>query len=115
MAQYFGLDGVEYKASTSFINQYDNKLYLPQSLFTNHKIYVRHVDANSGKSVGQNANEILQSGRTKSIKNNVGIPKGDKASASGFSEYYEINSGETLYVSRLLNLIQNGSYYKIVK
>lgn len=113
MAQYFGLDGVEYKASTSFINQYDNKLYLPQSLFTNHKIYVRHVDANSGKSVGQNANEILQSGRTKSIKNNVGIPKGDKASASGFSEYYEINSGETLYVSRLLNLIQNGSYYKV--
>ncbi len=113
MAQHFGLDGVEYKASTSFINQYDNKLYLPQSLFTNHKIYVRHVDANSGKSVGQNANEILQSGRTKSIKNNVGIPKGDKASASGFSEYYEINSGETLYVSRLLNLIQNGSYYKV--
>ena len=113
MPQDFGLDGVEYAASTSFINYYDNKLYLPQSLFTNHKIYVRHVDANSGKSVGQNANEILISGRTKSIKSNAGLPKGDKASASGFSEYYEINSGETLYVSRLLNLVQNGDYYKV--
>lgn len=113
MPQDFGLDGNKFSASTSFINYYDNKLYLPQSLFTNHKVYVRHVDANSGKSVGKNENEILQSGRTKSIKNNVGIPKGDKASASGFSEYYEINSGETLYVSRLLNLIQNGSYYKV--
>ena len=67
----------------------------------------------SGQSIGKNENEILISGGTKSIKNNVGIPKGDKASNDGFSEYYEVNSGETLYVSRLLNLIQNGSYYKV--
>ena len=67
----------------------------------------------SGQSIGKNENEILISGGTKSIKNNVGIPKGDKASNDGFSEYYEVNSGETLYVSRLLNLIQDGSYYKV--
>lgn len=113
MAQYFGLDGVEYAASTSFINYYDNKLYLPQSLFTNHKVYVRHIDADSGQSIGKNENEILQSGGTKSIKSNAGLPKGDKAAKKGFSEYYEINSGETLYVSRLLNLVQNGNYYKV--
>lgn len=113
MAQYFGLDGVKYNANTSFINQYDNKLYLPQSLFTNHKVYVRHIDADSGQSIGKNENEILQSGGTKSIKSNAGLPKGDKAAKKGFSEYYEINSGETLYVSRLLNLVQNGYYYKV--
>ena len=102
------------EAEISFLNYYDNKLYIPKNVInTQSKVYVRHVDANSGKSVGQNENEILISGGTKSIKNNVGIPKGDKASASGFSEYYEVNSGETLYVSRLLNLIQNGSYYKV--
>lgn len=113
MPQDFGLDGVEYAASTSFINYYDNKLYLPQSLFTNHKVYVRHIDADSGQSIGKNENEILQSGGTKSIKSNAGLPKGDKAAKKGFSEYYEINSGETLYVSRLLNLVQNGYYYKV--
>lgn len=113
MVQYFGLDGVKYNANTSFINQYDNKLYLPQSLFTNHKVYVRHIDADSGQSIGKNENEILQSGETKSIKSNAGLPKNDVAANEGFSEYYEINSGETLYVSRLLNLVQNGYYYKV--
>lgn len=102
------------QAEISFLNYYDNKLYIPKNVInTQSKVYVRHVDANSGKSIGKNENEILISGETKSIKSNAGLPKNDVAANEGFSEYYEINSGETLYVSRLLNLVQNGYYYKV--
>lgn len=64
------------QAEISFLNYYDNKLYIPKNVInTQSKVYVRHVDANSGKSIGKNENEILISGETKSIKSNAGLPK----------------------------------------
>ena len=102
------------EAEISFLNYYDNKLYIPKNVInTKSKVYVRHIDADSGQSIGKNKNEILISGETKSIKNNDGLPKNDVAANAGFTEYYEINSGETLSVSRLLNLVQDGYYYRV--
>lgn len=110
LASYFGINGKN-SSLASFLNLYDNKLYIPQSLFTNSKVYVRHVDKN-GNILDSNDAEILISNGNKSVKNNMTIPDGDKAKGI-FSEYYEINSGETLDVSRLLNLVKDGEYYEL--
>lgn len=105
----FGNSGCSPK--DSFLNYYDNILYIPKSAFTNSKVYVRHVDKN-GNILDSNDAEILISNGNKSVKNNMTIPDGDKAKGI-FSEYYEINSGETLDVSRLLNLVKDGEYYEL--
>lgn len=95
----------------TIMNLYDNELVLPKNLTSNHKVYVRHVDKN-GNILDSNDAEILISNGNKSVKNNMTIPDGDKAKGI-FSEYYEINSGETLDVSRLLNLVKDGEYYEL--
>lgn len=107
----FGLTGLD-SGLNSFLNYYDNKLFIPKNVIgVNSKVYVRHVDKN-GNILDSNDAEILISNGNKSVKNNMTIPDGDKAKGI-FSEYYEINSGETLDVSRLLNLVKDGEYYEL--
>lgn len=107
----FGLTGLD-SGLNSFLNYYDNKLFIPKNVIgVNSKVYVRHVDKN-GNILDSNDDEILISNGNKSVKNNMTIPDGDKAKGI-FSEYYEINSGETLDVSRLLNLVKDGEYYEL--
>lgn len=110
----FGLTGNENGSDgrNSFINYYDNKLYIPKNVFSPNKVYIRHVNE-KGESIGNNDSEILISNNSqKIIKNSDFAANNDKISE--FPEYYEINSGETLKVSRLLNLVSKGKYYELI-
>lgn len=99
----------------SFINYYDNKLYIPKNVFSPSKVYIRHeiVDENGNViSVTGNDSEILNSNGKESKLSNSKFAANNTHS-SDYPEYYEISSGETLKASRLLTLIESGNYYEL--
>lgn len=117
----YQLDGKTNKYNTSlasYLNYYDNILLLPKNIVnTNSKVYVRHVlvdkDDKKIKDLdGNNAQILIENGKEKVLNNTPGKLT-DSQKNQGFSEYYELNSNQSLKVSRSLTLVENGKYYDI--
>lgn len=102
-------------AAQSVLNLYDNKLYLPDEMSTPQEIYIRHVDSKGNLLDIANSSEIkVTSDGKQSIINNSGkktVKKSDKTNVE-YQEYYKINLGEKLQVSRSLTMASNGKMYK---
>lgn len=98
----------------SFLNYYDNILLLPKNVVnTNSKVYVRHIDE-KGNDIGHNDSEVLDrggSGNLEELKNNK-FSSNNKHS-SVYPEYYEVNSGDKLIVSRYLTIVDRAKYYEL--
>lgn len=102
----------------SYLNYYDNILLLPKNIVnTNSKVYVRHVlvdkDDKKIKDLDGNDAEILAENGKEKVLNNTPGKLTDSQKNQGFSEYYELNSNQSLKVSRSLTLVENGKYYDI--
>lgn len=111
-----GADGSTSLAS--YLNYYDNILLLPKNIVnTNSKVYVRHeLVGKDGKKIkdldGNNAQILIENGKEKVLNNTPGKLTNSQKN-QGFSEYYELNSNQSLRVSRSLTLVENGKYYDI--
>lgn len=93
----------------SIINLYDNKLVLPDEMLVPQDIYIRHVDEKGNLINIENSAEVLiNSSGDEKIKNN-----GETANKhTEYQEYYKINLGERMRVSRSLTMAVNGKMYK---
>ena len=98
----------------SFLNYYDNILLIPKNVVnTNSKVYVRHIDE-KGNDIGHNDSEVLDrggSGNLEELKNNK-FSSNNKHS-SVYPEYYEVDSGDKLIVSRYLTIVDRAKYYEL--
>lgn len=114
MIDWFGLMGNENDEPQSIVNMYDNKLFLPKNVVnTNSKVYVRHIDE-KGNDIGHNDSEVLDrggSGNLEELKNNK-FSSNNKHS-SVYPEYYEVDSGDKLIVSRYLTIVDRAKYYEL--
>lgn len=112
-----GYNGVNSTPLNSFINYYDNKLFLPDNIIgQKDKVYVRHILSDkkgNKKYLEGNAAEILSENGKETTLNNTPGKLTDSQKNKGFSEYYELNSNQSLKVSRSLTLVENGKYYDI--
>ncbi len=102
-------------AGQSAINLFDNILVLPTEFYTPQEVYIRHVDSKGNLLDIANSSEIkVTSDGKQSIINNSGkktVKKSDKTNVE-YQEYYKINLGEKLQVSRSLTMASNGKMYK---
>lgn len=110
----FGLSGLNGEGTASYLNQYDNKLFIPKNVLGDpDKVYVRHVDKD-GNDLGYNDVQLLISGGNSSrIGNNYN--KAIKDTNGVYKEYYEVSAGQRLRVSRLLNIVKDGKEYELVE
>lgn len=99
----------------SAMNLFDNTLILPNEFFSPQEVYIRHVDSKGNLLNIANSSEIKVSTDGKQdIINNSGkktVKKSDKTNVE-YQEYYKINLGEKLQVSRSLTMASNGKIYK---
>lgn len=99
----------------SAMNLFDNTLIIPTEFYTPQEIYIRHVDSKGNLLNIANSSEIkVSSDGKQSIIDNSGkktVKKSDKTSVE-YQEYYKINLGEKLQVSRSLTMASNGKMYK---
>lgn len=111
-ADIYALDGKNGNGLASYLNYYDNKLYIPKNVLDPSKIYVRHIDEN-GNNIGYNDSEILidEEGKESILNNSEFVS--NNAYSSIYPEYYEISNSQTLKVSRLLNIVKEGNYYQL--
>lgn len=93
----------------SIVNLFDNKLVLPSEFTANQQIYVRHVDEKGNLLNIANPSEVLiGSDGVETIKLND--TAGNKHTE--YQEFYSINLGQRLRVSRALKMAENGKLYK---
>lgn len=115
LPELFGLTGSPaYQAPMSFLNYYDNILLLPKNVVnTNSKVYVRHIDE-KGNDIGHNDSEVLDRGGSGNLEelNNNKFSSNNKHS-SVYPEYYEVDSGDKLIVSRYLTIVDRAKYYEL--
>ena len=99
----------------SAMNLFDNTLILSNEFYTPQEVYIRHVDSKGNLLDIANSSEIKVTSEGKqSIINNSGkktVKKSDKTNVE-YQEYYRINLGEKLQVSRSLTMASNGKIYK---
>lgn len=99
----------------SAMNLFDNTLILSNEFYTPQEVYIRHVDSKGNLLDIANSSEIkVTSDGKQSIINNSGkktVKKSDKTNVE-YQEYYKINLGEKLQVSRSLTMASNGKIYK---
>ena len=99
----------------SAMNLFDNILVLGLEFFSPQEVYIRHVDSKGNLLDIANSSEIkVTSDGKQSIINNSGkktVKKSDKTNVE-YQEYYKINLGEKLQVSRSLTMASNGKMYK---
>lgn len=99
----------------SAMNLFDNTLILSNEFYTPQEVYIRHVDSKGNLLDIANSSEIKVTSEGKqSIINNSGkktVKKSDKTNVE-YQEYYRINLGEKLQVSRSLTMASNGKMYK---
>ena len=93
------------------LNLFDNQLYLATEFLQPKEIYKRHVDEKGNLLNIANASEVLVNSNGESIKNNGE----NENSHMEYQEYYKINLGENLRVSRSLKMAENGKLYKYKK
>lgn len=118
---YFGEGGNNgHSKWSSFINYYDNKLYLPKNALGNNcKVYVQHIDSQTGKNIlGDDGRELFNESEILLDNGNASELSysqfADANESNGeFPEYYEISTGQTLRVNRLMDIVKNGKVYKL--
>ncbi len=108
--------------ANSFLNAYDNLLYIPKSVLGARQVYVRHLvkdkDGNIKSVTGNDSEvEVDSNGGKKVINNNTNssnLISNNKNNSNLFTEYYEIPITSNLTTTRLRNIIDGGKAYKQV-
>ena len=99
----------------SAMNLFDNTLIIPTEFYTPQEVYIRHVDSKGNLLNIANSAEIkVTSDGKQSIIDNSGRKTVNKSNGTPavYQEYYKINLGEKLQVSRSLTMASNGKMYK---
>ena len=94
------------------LNLFDNQLYISNEFLAPQDIYIRHVDEKGNLiNIANSAEVLISSSGSEKIKNN-----GEDANKhTEYQEYYKINLGEKMRVSRSLTMAVNGKMYKYKK
>lgn len=97
------------KPGQTAINLFDNTLIIPDEFNAPQEIYIRHVDEKGNLiNIANSAEVLINSSGDEKIKNN-----GETANKhTEYQEYYKINLGERMRVSRSLTMAVNGKMYK---
>lgn len=94
---------------SSAIDLFDNTIIIPSEAMSPQEVYIRHVDEKGNLiNIANSAEVLISSSGDEKIKNN-----GETANKhTEYQEYYKINLGERMRVSRSLTMAVNGKMYK---
>lgn len=102
-------DDLDKTPGKTALNLFDNQLYISNEFLAPQDIYIRHVDEKGNLiNIANSAEVLINSSGDEKIKNN-----GETANKhTEYQEYYKINLGERMRVSRSLTMAVNGKMYK---
>lgn len=95
------------------LNLFDNQLYISNEFLAPQDIYIRHVDEKGNLINIANSAEVLISSDGKEIIKDNDVD--NNKHQTEYQEYYKINLGDRMRVSRSLTMAVNGKMYKYKK